>query len=61
MLWVKFHIHFSIFADKEITRKELRFYYNTLKNIKQINKIYRIYDIDESKYVSFYRLKGVKL
>ncbi|WP_299162945.1 hypothetical protein [uncultured Tenacibaculum sp.] len=60
-LWIKFNVHFSIYADKEISTKELRFYYKKLKKVKEINKIYRIYDINESMYVDFYRLKGVKL
>lgn len=60
-LWVRFNVHFSIFADKEITKKELRFFYNKLKEVKRVNKIYRVYDIDESEYVDFYRLKGVEL
>ena len=60
-LWVRFHVSFSIFADKGISTKELKFYYNKLKEVKEINKIYQIYGIDESQYVDFYKLKGVKL
>lgn len=60
-LWIKFNVHFSIFADKKITIKELRFFYNRLKSIKEISKIYRVYDINESEFVDFYKLKGVEL
>lgn len=57
--WVNKNVSFAIFSDKEIKKKDIRKVYYKLKSIKQINKIYQIYDIDESENVGFYILKGV--
>lgn len=57
--WVNKNVSFAIFSDKEIKKKDIRKVYYKLKSIKQIDKIYRIYDIDESENVGFYILKGV--
>lgn len=59
-LWIKKHIHFLIFADNKISKKEIRPFYNQLKEIEQVQKAFYIYDIDESKSVSFYLPKGVE-
>lgn len=58
-VWIKFHVHFPIYADASIDDSSLQPLYDRLKALNKTKKIYRIYGVDESMNVDFYKLKGI--
>ena len=58
--WVKLNIYYSIFADKEVPKSEINSIVEKLKKT-EIKKVYRIYKTEYDGFMSFNKLKEIKL